>query len=465
MPFASSPADELEPTVTASGKSERLAFGPAPGFPPEMCARRRARLLELIGDGVAVIPAGPELLKSRDTEIRYRQGSDFFYFTGFPEPQAVAVVHTVDGAGKLTLFVRDRDPDREVWTGARIGVDGAREAYGADAAYSIGELPARLPGLLRGAASIHYPLGADIQLDRIIHDALIAGRRVRPRSGIGPTSIVDLDASVGPMRLIKDAEEVRRMRIAAEIAAAGHREAMKAARPGAGEWEIQAALESTLRLSGAEGPSFPTIVGSGVNATTLHYVGNDRTVQDGDLILIDAGAEWGMYCSDITRTFPANGRFSAVQADLYDVVLAAEEAGIEAARPGQPVKAVHEACVRVLVQGMLDLGILEGGDVEEAIAEGGYKRFYMHQSSHWLGLDVHDIGPYMENGEPVLLQPGMVLTVEPGLYIGAGAEDVPDTLRGIGIRIEDDVLVTESGPELLTRGVPVQRQEIEELMV
>ncbi len=450
--------------IYGPGADGRVAFGPAPDFPLDICARRRERLLDRIGDGVAVIPAGPELLKSRDTEIRFRQSSDFFYLTGFPEPRAVAVVHREGGAGRLTLFVRERDPDREVWTGSRIGVEGAREGFGADAAYPIGELQTRLPELLKGASSIHYPLGADGQLDRLVHEAVLSGRRARARSGIGPTTVVDLEASVGPMRLIKDAEEVRRLRIAADIAAMGHRVAMKASRPGAGEWEIQAALEATFRLSGGEGPSFPTIVGSGTNATTLHYVGNNRTIEDGDLILIDAGAEWGMYCSDITRTFPANGRFSAAQADLYDIVLAAEEAGIAAARPGSRVKAVHDACVQVLVQGMLDLGILEGASAEEAIAEGSYRRFYMHQSSHWLGLDVHDAGPYMEDGESILLQPGMVLTIEPGLYIAAGAEGVHDGLRGIGIRIEDDVLVGEGGPELLTRGVPVQRQEIEALM-
>lgn len=422
-------------------------------------------MLDRIGEGVAIIPSAPELLKSRDTEILFRQDSDFHYLTGFPEPLAVAVVQRTKGRDTLTLFVRDRDPEREVWTGTRIGVDGARDVHGADAAYSITELPSRLPELLKGARSIHYPLGADAQLDLMVHEAVLRGRRSRPRSGKGPTSIVDLDSSTGPMRLIKDAEEIRRMRIAARIAEAAHRVAMELARPGVGEWEIQAALEARMRASGAEGPSFPTIVGSGPNATTLHYVGNDRTVEEGDLVLIDAGAEWGLYCSDITRTFPADGRFSPEQADIYDVVLAAEEAGIAAARPGQSVKAVHDASVRVLVQGMLDLGILEEAtDVDEAIADNGYKRYFMHQTSHWLGLDVHDTGPYVEDGQPVTLQPGMVLTIEPGLYIATGADGVPPGFRGIGIRIEDDVLVTEGGPEILTRGVPVERNEIEELM-
>lgn len=442
----------------------RHHFEPAPPVPLEILAARRKRLLDRIGDGIVVIPAAPELLKSRDTEVRYRQSSDFFYFTGFPEPESLAVLRREGGSDTLTLFVRERDPDREVWTGSRIGVDGARASFGADAAYAIADLRTRLPELLKGAEAIHYPIGQDLLLDGFVREALLRARRTRPRSGTGPTAIVDLDAASGPMRLVKDAHEIARTRTAAVIAAAAHRKAMAITRPGIGEWEIEAAVESVFRASGAEGPSFPTIVGSGPNATVLHYVDNNRRVGPGELVLVDAGAEWGMYASDISRTFPADGRFSSAQADLYDVVLAAEDAGIAAARVGAPVKGVHEAALHILVQGMIDLGILPGESVDQVIADGSYRRFYMHQSSHWLGLDVHDTGPYTEGGESLLLATGMVLTVEPGLYIPTGADDVPEHFRGVGIRIEDDVVVTDGEPEILTRDVPVARAEIEALV-
>jgi Xaa-Pro aminopeptidase len=296
-------------------------------------------------------------------------------------------------------------------------------------------------------------------------EALLQARRSRQRSGFGPIGVQDLEAITGEMRLIKDDSELARMRTAARVAAAGHIAAMLRARPGAGEWEIQAALEAGFLSSGAARPAFPSIVAAGSNATVLHYVANRTRVRDGDLVLIDAGAEWGMYCSDITRTFPASGIFTTQQRELYQVVLDAEEAAIAAVHVGAPASAPHDAAVRVLARGLLDLGILPRGNLEDVIAEGSYKRFYLHQTSHWLGLDVHDVGPYRRSpDEHVLFEPGMVLTIEPGLYIPSDAADVPAPFRGVGIRIEDDVIVTASGPEVITRAVPVEPGEIEALM-
>jgi Xaa-Pro aminopeptidase len=440
------------------------AYDLAPEVPASVFAERRERFLERIGDGVAIVPAGAELRKSRDTEIVYRQSSDLYYLTGYPEPQAVAVLRR-DSDQPFILFVRRRSPEQEAWTGPRIGVERAGEEYRADAVFGIDELPTRLPELLRSANSVHYPIGASEQLDRHVADAVRANRGPRQRAGSGPSRLVDLEATTGEMRLIKDAHELERMRVAAHIAAAGHVAAMERARPGAGEWEIQAELEATFRSLGADGPAYPTIVGAGANGTILHYVANRHRVREHDLVLIDAGAEWGMYSADITRTFPASGRFTPQQRDLYDLVLLAEEAGIEAVRPGAPVSAVHDAAVRVLAAGMMDLGLIPRADLDESIAAGAHRRFYLHSTSHWLGLDVHDVGPYRRGEDAVVLAAGMVLTVEPGLYIAADAEDVDSAFRGLGIRIEDNVIVTEIGKEVITREVPVDPQEIERIVM
>ncbi len=457
--------------ASGTGKKGRMDSGdgfrsPGPASEPDiaMFAERRRRLVERLGDGVAVVPSAPELLKSRDTEIGYRQSSDLYYLAGFPEPEAVAVIAARDGVAHLTLFVRPRAPEREAWTGKRIGVEAAGARFGADAVHPIGELGERLPGLLRTAGSIHYPIGTGDALEALVVGAIRSARSARPRSGVGPTALVDLDATTAGMRVVKDAHELDRMRVAARIGAAGHIAAMRRARPGVGEWELQAALEAEFRALGADGPAFPSIVGAGENATILHYTENRRRLREGDLVLIDAGAEWGMYCSDITRTFPASGRFTAAQRDLYEVVLAAEEAAIDAVRPGAPFTDVHDAAVRTLVRGFLDLGILPAGEPDGLIESGDYKRFYLHQTSHWLGIDVHDAGPYRQAGEPVKLVPGMVLTIEPGVYIPADAEGVPEEFKGVGIRIEDDVVVTEDSREVLTRGVPVEVEAVEGLL-
>jgi Xaa-Pro aminopeptidase len=432
-------------------------------FSPEVFRERRERLLRRIGDGIAVLPAAPELFRSRDTEVPYRQDSDFYYLTGFGEPEAVAVLTPHDPEHRFTLFVRPRDPEREAWNGPRAGVEGAREGFGADAAYPIEALEEQLYKLALPASRIFYALGRDPEMDERVIALLVRTRRARPRSGRGPTAVEDLEPTLGEMRRIKGPAEVERMRVAAAVAVEGHRAIMAAARPGMGEWELEAVLEAKFRSLGATGPAFPSIVGSGANATVLHYVANQRRAREGELVLVDAGAEVGMYCSDITRTFPVSGRFSAPQRALYETVLAAEEAAIEAVRPGAPFADVHDAAVRVLVEGLVRLEILDG-DVEELIQEGAYKRYYMHQTSHWLGLDVHDVGLYREHGASVLLEAGMVLTVEPGLYIPPDAEEVPQKYRGIGIRIEDDVLVTAEGHEVLTRGVPVAPDLVEALV-
>ena len=427
-------------------------------------ARRRERFLAEMGGGVAVLCSAPELIRSRDTEVLYRQDSDFFYLTGFGEP-GVAVLTPHDPGHRFTLFVRPRDPERETWNGPRAGVDGALGRFGADAAYPLAELDERLKALLEPADAIWYALGSSEEMDRRLTPWIREWRLRRARSGKGPTDVMDPAGILDPMRVVKEPEEIEAVRRACELSARAHLRAMRAARPGIGEWELANLVDSTFRAAGADaGPAYPTIVGSGANATVLHYVLNAERADDGALVLIDAGAEWGMYCGDITRTFPANGRFTAPQRRVYDAVLRAEEQAIAMVRPGVTIGAIHEATRLLLARELVEMGVLRGG--AETLAEGEeIKRFYMHQTSHWLGLDVHDAGDYRARGGDWLpLRPGMVFTIEPGLYIPAGAHDVPAEYRGIGVRIEDDVVVTEDGCEVLTRGVPVAPEEIEALV-
>jgi Xaa-Pro aminopeptidase len=394
--------------------------------------------------------------------VRYRAHSDLYYLTGFREPGAVAVLTPHDADHRFTLFVRPRDAAREQWEGRRAGVEGARERYGADAAYPIGELGERLRALVEPADRIVYALGGHREMDRRVTE-LVAGFRLsgsRARTGRGPLTVEDPTLHLEEMRLVKEPGELARLRTAAEISALGHLAAMSATAPGLHEWEVEAVLEATFRLHGATGPGYPSIVASAENATILHYVENDRRMNDGELLLIDAGAEWAMYSGDITRTFPVSGRFSAEQRAVYDIVLAAEEAGIAAARPGAPVSALHAEVVRVLAAGLVELGVLVGPP-ERVVEEELYKPFYMHQTTHWLGLDVHDVGLYARNGEPTTLVEGMVLTVEPGLYFLPDDQRVPERFRGIGVRIEDDVEITAEGHALLTRDVPVAPDEVE----
>jgi len=433
-------------------------------LPDDPHARRRERFLARMGGGVAVLCSAPELIKSRDTEVLYRQDSDFFYLTGFREP-GVAVLTPHEEGHRFTLFVRPRDPERETWNGPRAGVEGAMERFGADAAYPLAELDERLKALLEPADAIWYALGSNEEMDRRLTPWIREWRLRRARSGKGPTDVLDPAGILDPMRVVKEPEEIDALRRACELSARAHLRAMRAARPGVGEWELASVVDSTFRAAGPDGgPAYPTIVGSGANATVLHYVLNAERVDDGSLVLIDAGAEWGMYCGDITRTFPANGRFTAPQRRVYDAVLRAEEQAVAMVRPGVTIAEIHEATRLLLARELVEMGVLHGD--AGALAEGEeIKRFYMHQTSHWLGLDVHDAGDYRARGGDWLpLRPGMVFTIEPGLYLPAGADDVPAEYRGIGVRIEDDVLVTETGCEVLTRGVPVAPEAIEALV-
>ncbi len=425
-------------------------------------ARRRNALLAHIGDGIAIIATARERLRSRDSHYPYRYDSDFWYLSGFPEPEAVIVL--VGGsAPRAILFCRAKDELREVWDGKRYGPAAAREAFGFDEAWPIEEFEKKLPDLIaeRSGGALWYALGADRERDDKIVEALGAVR-AQVRSGKeAPAAICDVRVPLEAMRLVKDDDEMAIMRSAAAIAARGHARAMQACRPGIAEYELEAELAYEFRRSGADGHAYSPIVAGGANACVLHYIDNRQYLGKNDLVLIDAGCELAGYASDITRTFPVGGRFSGAQRDAYEIVLAAQAAAISAVKPGAPFIAYHDAALAVLVQGMIDLKLL-AGSVEGIIASEAYKRFYMHRTGHWLGLDVHDAGAYKTGGDWRQLEPGMALTVEPGLYI-APADDIPHALQGIGIRIEDDVFVTSEGCEVYT-GAPRTIAAIEETM-
>ncbi len=422
---------------------------------------RRKRLLDRMGDGVAIIPTAPERVRNRDTTYLYRPDSYFHYLTGFPEPEAVLVL--VGGeAQKSILFCRERDPDKEIWDGYRYGPDGAKEVFAFDEAQPIKLLDEKLPELIANRAALWFSLGHDAVWDARIAAALNS-LRAQVRAGKqAPAQMHDVRSTLDDMRLVKDAHEIDVMRRAAAIAAGAHVRAMRRTRPGRHEYEVEAEFLHEFRRHGSEYPAYPPIVASGANACVLHYVGNDRQMQDGDLLLIDAGCELAGYASDITRTFPVGGRFSGPQTDIYELVEAAQQAAIAAVKPGSPFIAPHEAAVRVLAQGMVDLKLLHGS-VDGIIESESYKRFYMHRTSHWLGLDVHDVGSYKDGELWKPLVPGMMLTVEPGCYIRP-ADDVPQDFWNIGVRIEDDALVTAEGCEIITAAAPHKVAEIEALM-
>jgi len=416
-------------------------------------------------DSIAIIPSAREANRSNDTGYRYRQDSDFYYLTGFNEPEAIAVVAPSHPEHKFMLFVRPRDPEREIWDGRRAGVEGAMREYGAEAAHSFQEFREKLAELLNGPANLYYKLGANAELDEMIVRE-IRNLRANPRKGThAPDRIIEPGTLLHEMRLIKTEEEIAIMQRAADITAEAHIEAMRAARPGMREYEIEALIEHIFRRHGAAAPAYTSIVGAGANATILHYINNDGTLQDGDLVLVDAGAELAGYAADITRTFPVNGRFTEAQRDLYELVLKAQVACVEMARPGVAMDELKKHSIEILTEGMVRLGLLEG-EPEKLIEEEKYKQFYMHGLGHYLGLDVHDVGPYYarDTKHPRPLDPGIVITVEPGIYIAADTENVPDKYRGIGIRIEDDVLITAEGNRVLTSAVPKGIAEIEELM-
>ena len=422
---------------------------------------RRERLARAVGEGVALVPTAPERTRNRDSHYPYRFDSYFYYLTGFTEPEAVLVV--VGGASPRTLlFCRERSEEREIWDGFRHGPEAARERFGLDEAHPVAALDEALPRLLEDRSALHYPIGADAAWDARVIGWLNAVR-TRARAGIAaPERVQDVRAALDDMRLIKDAHEAALMRRAGGIAAAAHRRAMQSARPGRNEYEIEAELLYAFRRNGAQFPAYSPIVAGGPNACVLHYVANNMPLRDGDLLLIDAGCELDGYASDITRTFPVNGRFSGAQREVYELVLASQRAAMDKVRPGTAWNEPHDAAVRVLAQGLLDLKLL-AGSLDSVLEKELYKRFYMHRTGHWLGLDVHDAGEYKREGKWRPLAPGMVLTVEPGLYIRA-ADDVPERLRDIGVRIEDDVLVREGGCEVLTAEAPKRIDDIEALM-
>jgi Xaa-Pro aminopeptidase len=410
--------------------------------------------------GVAVFASAPVAIRNNDVEHEYRQDSDFYYLTGFTEPESVLVLATEHPDHASVLFVRPRDPDREVWDGARAGVDGAVKDFGADAAFPISELAQRLPDYLQNHEQLLYRLGKDRAFDEKMLAALDATRARSRRAISWPTQIVDPASMLHEMRLFKSKEELSLMQRAAAITRDGHLAAMQMAKPGRYEYEIEAALRQVFRKNGSERPAYAPIVGSGPNATILHYRQNDRRIEAGDLLLIDAGCEYGYYASDVTRTFPVNGQFSAPQEAVYRIVLEAQLAAIDATRPGATLEQIHEQALHVIVDGLLKIGLLTD-DRQKILDEQLYRPFYMHRTSHWLGMDVHDVGAYFREQKSRPLETGMVITVEPGIYIATGNTAVPPEYRGIGVRIEDDVLVTEGGQLNLTADIPKTVSEIE----
>jgi Xaa-Pro aminopeptidase len=425
---------------------------------------RRHHLASQMHKGVAIVPTAAERVRNRDAHYPYRYDSYFYYLTGFTEPEAVLVIVAGAGeeAGKHILFCRDKDPEQEIWNGFRYGPDAAREAFGFDEAYPIFKLDEMLPRLLADQPTVFCAFGHDAGWDTRVTGWINCVRQ-RTRSGVTPPGeIHDIRLLLDEMRLFKSAEELQIMRQAAEISANAHRRAMRETKPGIFEYEVEAGLLYDFRAGGAQAPAYTSIVAGGANACVLHYVENNARLKSGDLLLIDAGCELDGYASDITRTFPIDGKFSPAQKDLYQLVLAAQAEAIAAVRPGNAWNVPHEAALRVLAQGFIDFGLCQGS-IDQVLQSEDYKRFYMHRTGHWLGLDVHDAGEYKIDGQWRPLQPGMTLTVEPGCYVRP-ADNVPQHFWNIGIRIEDDVVVTENGPEVLTSAAPKTVAEIEKLM-
>lgn len=429
----------------------------------EFARRRQTLMAQMEPNSIAIVPAAPERPRSRDTEYHYRQDSDFIYLSGFEEPKAVLVLIPGREHGEYVLFVRERDREREIWDGYRAGPEGACSEFEADDAFPIDDIDEILPGLLEGKRRVYYSMGKDSDFDKRVM-GWINTIRAKVRSGATPPGeFLDLSHFLNDMRLFKSAAELRVMKEAGEISARAHVRAMKASKAGVMEYQLEAEILHEFQMSGARFPAYNTIVGGGKNGCILHYVENAAPLKNGDLVLIDAGCELDYYAADITRTFPVNGKFSPEQKTLYDICLQAQLEAIAQCKPGKHWNDPHEATVRVITEGLVKIGLLEG-DVNELIKSEAYKEFYMHRAGHWLGMDVHDVGDYKVGGEWRVLEPGMVMTVEPGIYVAPDNERVAKKWRGIGIRIEDDVVITKDGNEILTKDVPKTVAEIEALM-
>lgn len=428
----------------------------------KLYAQRRKQLMKMMGeDSIAILPAAPLLIRNRDVEHSFRQDSDFYYLSGFVEPEAVVVLVPGRQKAEYILFCRERDKVKETWNGHRYGPEGAVEHFGADDAFPIDDLEDILPGLMEHCDSVYYTIGLNPEFDKQVMNCVNSLRR-GSRGGVqAPNEFVSLDYLLHDMRLYKGREEIKLMRTAAKISVQAHINAMKLCQPGKNEYELEAELLYEFNRNGA-GWAYPSIVGSGANSCILHYTENDQLLKDGDLVLIDAGAEYGGYAADITRTFPVNGKYSKAQKEIYDLVLAAQEAAMKKTKPGNHWNDPHKAAVRVMTKGMIELGLLKG-KLSDLIKEKAYSKYYMHRTGHWLGMDVHDVGDYKVDDEWRLLEPGMALTIEPGLYIPAGSK-CAKRWWNIGVRIEDDVVITRDGYDLLTKGLPRTTEEVEAVM-
>ncbi|WP_122667057.1 Xaa-Pro aminopeptidase [Pseudomonas viridiflava] len=429
----------------------------------EYARRRKALMAQMEPNSIAILPAAAVVIRNRDVEHVYRQDSDFQYLSGFPEPEAVVVLIPGREYGEYVLFCRERNPQRELWDGLRAGQEGAIRDFGADDAFPINDIDEILPGLIEGRDRVYSAMGSNAEFDRHLMEWINV---IRSKAHLGaqpPNEFVALDHLLHDMRLYKSAAEIKVMREAARISARAHVRAMQACRPGLHEFSLEAELDYEFRKGGAKMPAYGSIVASGRNACILHYQENDALLRDGDLVMIDAGCEIDCYASDISRTFPVSGKFSPEQKAIYELVLKAQEAAFAAIGPDKHWNQAHEATVQVITEGLVELGLLQG-DVNELIAGEAYKAFYMHRAGHWLGMDVHDVGDYKVGGEWRVLEVGMTLTVEPGIYIAPDNQQVAKKWRGIGVRIEDDVVVTKKGCEILTGGVPKSVAEIEALM-
>ena len=430
-----------------------------------MHEQNRKAFIEKMGrGGVAIFASKPPAAWNHDTEYVYRPDPNFYYLTGFEEPESICVIAPDHPKHQYILFVRPKDKQAEIWNGKRVGVKDARKRYGADKAYSIEKFGEKIGKYLEGAERLYYTLGSNEDVDGEILSLFTGSVRSRIRSGQGFDTLVDPSPILSELRLIKNETELQRIQMATEITVAGHVAAMKAVKPGIYEYDLEALVESTFRMNGAQGPAFPTIVASGGNATILHYTTNDCQIKDESLVLIDAGAEYERYSGDVTRTFPANGTFTEAQREIYQLVLDAHNAIIDAIRPGVSIDEPHQKSIELLTESMLSLGLLKG-KTKKLIKKEAYREFYMYRIGHMLGLDVHDVNCVHDaNGDFKTFQPGMVMTIEPGLYVADDTENVPPEYLGIGVRIEDDILITETGCEVLTGGVPKEIDEVEELV-